>query len=50
MAKRPDEQQRLLLQRRGYRWRDYVVVKSLYGCVFFRNIHTGRILIINKHN
>jgi len=30
--------------------KDYVVVKALYGAVWFKNIHTGYIKIVNKCN
>lgn len=38
-AKKPDKNQRVVLRRRGMNPDDYVVVKELYGSVWFKNIH-----------
>lgn len=48
--KKPDKNQRVVLRRRGMNPDDYVVVKELYGSVWFKNIHTGMIKIVNKRN
>lgn len=50
MLTEPNEQQKALLRRRGLDWKDYLVVKALYGCVWFIHRKTGRVKIINKHN
>lgn len=50
MLRKPDHDERLLLKRRDLDWRDYVVVRALYSAVWFRNIHTGQIKIVNKKN
>lgn len=47
---KPNTRQRVLLKRRGLDPKDYVVVKALYGSVWFRNIRTGTIKIIDKKN
>ena len=39
-----------LLKKRGMDPNDYVVVRALYGSIWVRNIHTGRIKIIDKQN
>ena len=38
------------LQRRGLDPKDYVFVKETYAALYIRNIHTGIVKIINKHN
>jgi hypothetical protein len=48
--RRPDQRQRELLKRRGLNPADFVVVRVMYGAVWFRNIHTGMIKIVNKRN
>ena len=50
MEQKPTYYQGLLLKRRGLDPKDYVVVKALYGSVWFRNVHTGTIKIIDKKN
>lgn len=47
---KPIERQRALLRKRGLNWQDYRVIRELYGSVWFINIHTRKILIVNKHN
>lgn len=47
---KPDVRQRELLKRRGLNPADYTVVRVMYSAVWFRNIHTGKIKIINKNN
>lgn len=49
-AKKLNTRQRELLKRRGLDPNDYVVVRALYGSVWFKNIHTGKVKIINKNN
>ena len=50
MQEKPDKKQAELLRRRGMDPKDYVVVKVLYGSVWFKNIHTGYIKIVDKIN
>lgn len=50
MYQAPDVRQRELLKRRGLDPKEYVVVKALYGCVWFKHIPSGRIKIIDKKN
>lgn len=50
MEKKPDFNQAKMLRCRGMNPKDYVVVKVLYSAVWFKNIHTGYIKIINKSN
>ena len=38
------------LRRRGLDPKDYIFVKETYGTLYIRNIHTGIVKIINKHN
>lgn len=42
--------QKVILRRRGLDPKDYVFVKETYGALYVRNIHTGVVKIINKHN
>lgn len=42
--------QQTMLRRRGLNPNDWALVKSTYGSIYIRNIHTGRIKIINKQN
>ena len=39
-----------ILRRRGMNPDHYVVVKELYGSLWVKNIHTGNVKVINKHN
>lgn len=50
MLQKPNAKQRELLRRRGFDWKDYLVAKALYGCVWFIHRKTGRVKIINKNN
>lgn len=50
MLQKPNAKQRELLRRRGLDWKDYLVAKALYGCVWFIHRKTGRVKIINKNN
>lgn len=50
MLQKPDAKQRALLSRRGLDPKDYLVIRALYGCVWFLNRRTGKVLIVNKHN
>ena len=42
--------QKLMLRRRGLDPKDYVLIKSTYGALYVRNIHTGVVKILNKRN
>lgn len=41
---------KISLRRRGLDPKDYVFVKETYCALYIRNIHTGIVKIINKHN
>ena len=47
---KPNARQRETMRRRGLNPDDYMVVRSLYGSLWLRNIHTGRIKILDKKN
>ena len=42
--------QQTMLRRRGLNPNDWELVKNTYVSLYIRNIHTGRIKIINKQN
>lgn len=42
--------QTIILRRRGLDPKDYIFVKSTYGALYVKNIHTGVVKIINKQN
>jgi len=48
--KKPNRTQRVMIKRRGLDPKDYVFVKETYVALYIRNIHTGIVKIINKHN
>lgn len=50
MLKKPNESQRRILLTRGLDWKDYLVVRALYGSIFFIHKKTGKIKVINKYN
>lgn len=50
MHEKPNKLQVDMLRKRGMNTKDYVVVKTLYGAVWLKNIHTGYIKIVNKCN
>ena len=45
-----DNNQKMMLRRRGLDPKDYVLVKSTYGSLYVKNIHTGVVKIIYKKN
>ena len=42
--------QKLILKRRGMNPDHYVLVKDLYGALWVKNIHTGKIKVIDRKN
>ena len=48
--KKPHGNQRTMLRRRGLNPEDCVVVKDLYSSLWVKNIHTGKVKILNKSN
>jgi len=50
MEQKPTYYQGMLLKRRGLDPKEYVVVKVFYGSIWFRNVRTGKIKIIDKKN
>ena len=50
MHDKPNKLQAELLRRRGLDPKDYVVIRVLYDSVWFKNIHTGYVKIIDKRN
>ena len=50
MYQKPDRRQREFLRNRGLDPKDYVVVKTLYGSLWVKNIHTGSVKILDKKN
>lgn len=48
MLAKPNRNQRDMLTRRGYNWRDYWVVRATLICVWFKHKRTGAIKILNK--
>lgn len=49
-GRRPTTRQKELLRRRGLDPNRYIVVRVLYGSVWFKDVHTGMIKIIEKRN
>ena len=50
MEKKLTYNQKLMLKRRGMNPDHYVVVKELYSSLWVKNVLTGKVKIINKHN
>ena len=48
--KKPHGNQRTMIRRRGMNPDHYVVVKDLYSALWIKNIYTGSVKILNKHN
>jgi hypothetical protein len=42
--------QKAMLKRRGMNPDHYVVVKDLFSALWVKNIYTGAVKILNKHN
>ncbi len=42
--------QKAMLKRRGMNPDHYVVVKDLYSALWVKNVYTGVVKILNKHN
>ena len=49
-ASKPNNSQKALLRKRGLDPNSFLVIRALYGCVWFLNRSTGKVLIVNKHN
>jgi hypothetical protein len=49
-VKKLTSNQKTMLKRRGMNPEDFVVVKDLYSSLWIKNIHTGQVKILNKHN
>lgn len=50
MLRKPNENEKAMLRRRGIDWKDYLVVRSTYATVWFKHKVTGRIKIVDKIN
>lgn len=50
MLRKPTENEKGLLRRRGFDWKDYLVVRATYATVWFKHKRTGRIKIVDKNN
>lgn len=49
-AKKMTGNQKAMLKRRGMDPNHYVVVKDIYSALWVKNIFTGSVKILNKHN
>ena len=49
-VKKLTSNQKTMLKRRGMNPEDFVLVKDLYSSLWIKNIHTGQVKILNKHN
>ena len=49
-GKKLTSNQKSILKRRGMNPDHYVVVKELYSSLWVKNVLTGKVKIINKHN